>query len=787
MSFLKKIGVAFILLVTTFPVIRPGISLQIDPQIHWVFNYLWQLDFGETQNLIFPHGPLTFINFPLAMGDNLFWGVLIQTILRLCFIYTFLHLSSWTNAQKWWLHAVIAFFLLEFMELDFIIAATVANLLFLHYYTQKNSWFFLSLFFATLGFYIKMSIGIVSFSMIVPFLGFLFFEKKQNETFPKVALEFGWKMLFVPFSLALGWFLMYQNLDGLGTYFYGALELVKGNSDSASLYPDNNWWLLGVSFLSFLLIPFLGKSRMINLVYIVLGFSVFAVWKHGMAREDPWHIIKVFAWLMVFFTYVFILNNKEKKTTDGTKNNFKFSNQVAIFGLPFFTLLFFYGNIKYTLNQFVDELGTDGYKNFISATIQQKDLFQKNKKESIERIQPCKMSFDDLQLIDNQVVDCYPWSYAFVAANGLNWQPRPVFQSYAAYTPWLDAQNSNHFLSPKAPQFLIWENDILKRDLWESDLVSIDNRYVLNDEPQTIATIFSNYKLVNKEDNYLLFEKNKTTLLQKPKIKSSIKSTWNKWVTVPYFGDGILRAKLKIEGTFLKWLKAKMYKDEPLFIEYQLENGEIHKHRFSAENAAQGLWINPFIIRPSSDVINPTTAKIRFSCGNDFFVKKEITIDWQFFSTKKTRENGKYNNAFSLFGKTIQKKETVILEKEDLLKEALLLSSRGFSPAYEINLEGRLKDSISNYLITASVESKMSYHGKALLIIVLEKEKEVILWESKSVENFMTVYHQWELAFLKRKIPSVSMENVVLKVYVWNTAEEDIFIKNLKMKITESK
>ena len=75
-----------LLLVITFPKIRPEFTLAIDPQIHWVFNHLWLHDFSQTQHIIFPHGPLTFLNFPLAMGNNLFLGVLVQGLLRLVFI-----------------------------------------------------------------------------------------------------------------------------------------------------------------------------------------------------------------------------------------------------------------------------------------------------------------------------------------------------------------------------------------------------------------------------------------------------------------------------------------------------------------------------------------------------------------------------------------------------------------------------------------------------------------------------------------------------------------------------
>lgn len=361
-----------LLLVITFPKIRPEFTLAIDPQIHWVFNYLWINDFSQTQHIIFPHGPLTFLNFPLAMGDNLFWGVLIQAVLRLIFILSFLHLAI-SSASKWVLTLLLLFITLQFMELDFIIVGIIANGIFLHFFKGKNYWYVLAVAMMALGFYIKISIGITALTILLSYLAFYFFYKKEIKTTV-------FQSLSIPVSLAIGWFLMYQNFDGFGKYLLGVKELVAGNSDSASLYPDNNWWFIGLSVLSFITIPILdiwkkGFKQSIStwIVYLLLGLSVFAVWKHAMAREDPWHIIKLFAWLIVFFSYFFILQKKIKWHS-------------IILSLA--CLFFFHANIKSTLGMFINELDTKDYQNFTEAFFHQKDFFQKIKQNPYKILIP---------------------------------------------------------------------------------------------------------------------------------------------------------------------------------------------------------------------------------------------------------------------------------------------------------------------------------------------------------------------------------------------------------------
>lgn len=52
-------------------------------------------------------------------------------------------------------------------------------------------------------------------------------------------------------------------------------------------------------------------------------------------------------------------------------------------------------------------------------------------------------------------VDIYSHGQALVFAHGLRWQPRPVFQSYSAYTPALVEMNRRHLMGPRAPEHLL--------------------------------------------------------------------------------------------------------------------------------------------------------------------------------------------------------------------------------------------------------------------------------------------------------------------------------------------
>jgi hypothetical protein len=174
--------------------------------------------------------------------------------------------------------------------------------------------------------------------------------------------------------------------------------------------------------------------------------------------------------------------------------------------------------------------------------------------DSASLLQPLRLDEQTLTMVGNSPVDTYPWEISFIPANGLNWRPRPVFGSYFTYTPWLDRRNEAFFLSDRSPEFILW-------DLERTDPpMSIDGRYLLNDEPLTVIQILSRYTLVRQADNALLFQKRRAPIFSGPVIVStSGPIVWNSGFDVPGHGRGILRARIQFTRTFLGKLRRTFY------------------------------------------------------------------------------------------------------------------------------------------------------------------------------------------------------------------------------------
>lgn len=104
--------------------------------------------------------------------------------------------------------------------------------------------------------------------------------------------------------------------------------------------------------------------------------------------------------------------------------------------------------------------------------------------------------------IGTATVDIYPWTSQLLFENKLNFLPRPVFQSYTAYTKELEEMNFNHYNSKeKSPEFVLYE------------FIAIDQRYPLFDEPKVNLCLLKNYTPVETFD----FQERKFILLQKRK------------------------------------------------------------------------------------------------------------------------------------------------------------------------------------------------------------------------------------------------------------------------------
>ncbi len=98
------------------------------------------------------------------------------------------------------------------------------------------------------------------------------------------------------------------------------------------------------------------------------------------------------------------------------------------------------------------------------------------------------------QIIGRAAVDVFGNYQTYAVFNDLNYRPRPVFQSYSAYTAPLMRMNEQFYSSRAAPEFVL------------ARLGTIDDRLPVLEDASAFRCLMQNYKLTASEGGFLLLK-----------------------------------------------------------------------------------------------------------------------------------------------------------------------------------------------------------------------------------------------------------------------------------------
>ena len=176
----------------------------------------------------------------------------------------------------------------------------------------------------------------------------------------------------------------------------------------------------------------------IKILFFLFITSIFVLYKQAFVRADINHIKDFFIFLPLL-----IFTNKELLTN--VKN---ILSNILILIVISFTVLYFYLNFDKNFN-IETKLNKSDY---VTA-------FKNFDQESGINIHTNNFPLPNeiLARIGKNSVDIFPWNIQLLLENKLNYLPRPVIQSYTVYTPYLEDLNFNHYNSPNAPQYVIYE------------------------------------------------------------------------------------------------------------------------------------------------------------------------------------------------------------------------------------------------------------------------------------------------------------------------------------------
>lgn len=764
--------ISFIIYLFTFPEFKPVYGVGLDQSYVWALNYLVAHDYHALIHLIYPVGPLGFLKYSVALGDNLLISLLFFSIVKLIFIYLLLKLNCRDTNKIPVTGILITWIVSYFSGVAYsLIGITVISLIFAGAKKDKFSFFILANVTALSGLLIKTTIGIPAYSAVVVFivLRFLLKPVRRNEILSYAGISLA--VIFIGGLVAFRGILLFIN------YIAGLFHLASGYSSAMALFPANNWWLLSGFIITVAVFPLWVKDKKVRKAFVLLLFPLFAHWKLAMGREDVYHVTAI-GFLVVFWGIIL----------SGAR-----PIKVRYLLLPALSVMLFYANMMNVPLFSGYKIEVVGINNFTQTLVNYRSF---NKKYGLISESDIKANVVDQKtatLIDGKTIDIYPWDLSYVPANSFNWKPRTTLEIGAATSPWLSHKNAICYSGINAPDFVLFH---LSDDQWGGKFGSIDGRYILNDEPEVIFTLLNHYEPVIKNNKFLLFEKKSVSGIIAETNVLHQESEWNKWISVPDY-QGINRVKFYYKKNLFGRIKSLLYKGEAYYIDYRMTDGKILTYRFLADNASGGLWINPFILNPSDGSNQPVINEIRFRCSNYSMVKDRIELAWQNLSLANNKPakslfihsdaaNRKiiyqYFNDFETQPGTLSflnKKLDSSVSFSGNYSEKV--SSKSFSTALKIKIDTVWPAGAEKIMVEAKLMYWMENNEKTGLVISLS-QSDKNFWSFLPLTN-RDKQKEWKYIFLKKTLEKNNQRKGLLKIYIWNKGKSNVFIDDFGVNI----
>lgn len=185
--------------------------------------------------------------------------------------------------------------------------------------------------------------------------------------------------------------------------------------------------------------------------------------------------------------------------------------------------------------------------------------------------------------VGTATVDMFGYNQAIVFLNDLNYKPRPVFQSYGTYTPFLIRANADFYRSTEAPTYII------------SSLATVDDHFPTEDDSEALRVLLVDYDLVLAEKGWLLW---KRSAFAKP-VTEELTGTQ---VMEKHFGQEVtlsgnnLWCAIDIKERPLGRLRDFFYKPPSLFISFTDENHQDSVYRILPTVARTGFILDPYLL-----------------------------------------------------------------------------------------------------------------------------------------------------------------------------------------------
>ena len=377
------------------------------------------------------------------------------------------------------------------------------------------------------------------------------------------------------------WVLSRQSLGNLPEYLLNSWRISQGYEEAMGLPPPAPalWKALVVLALLalYLGLHFLLHRRQPRALAGVLLLAAFGflIWKHGFVRAD--------GHMGGFFTGMLFLATTAPVLLVGT-DRFRVVKGAVLALVAFFSV--------WGLDHVFAVTRSNAWTIFtarISSEVNHLahwQAFRSGYDEELRRLLTVWPLEHTRRIVGHETVDVLGYDAGIVCLHGMNYRPRPVFQSYLAYTSALEQLNRDFFRSSRAPAFVLQKVQTI-----DSRLQSLDDALVFRLMPWL-------YEYVLAEDGFLLWRRRPSlsappTSLPPPLLAGE--HAPGESLRIDHSAEKRLWLELNLPLSLLGRLRAFCY--QPPLVQLRLTDmsGTTTYYRLPLAQARGGFILNPII------------------------------------------------------------------------------------------------------------------------------------------------------------------------------------------------
>ena len=179
--------------------------------------------------------------------------------------------------------------------------------------------------------------------------------------------------------------------------------------------------------------------------------------------------------------------------------------------------------------------------------------------------------------------DVYPLSQTVALPQGLTCRPRPVFQSFSAYTPALAEMNAAHLRSDRAADHILF-------DVW-----TIDGRFPSQDDSLSWPELFTRYDIKRMAGQYILMEKSVTPRHYELIPIAETVAQFDEGIEIPSMIGGPIWVRIDIARSLWGNVMTTLYRPPRVSLTVFTRSGRAYGGRLITAMARAGFLLSPLV------------------------------------------------------------------------------------------------------------------------------------------------------------------------------------------------